>query len=37
MSLLVNIAVATVFVSILFICLKIKTTKKTPELLVPML
>lgn len=33
MSLLVNIAVATIFVSILLFCLKIKTTKKTPELL----
>ena len=33
MSLLVNVAVVTMFVSILFFCLKIKTTKKTPELL----
>jgi hypothetical protein len=32
-SVLVNLGLVTIFVSILLFCLKIKTTKKTPELL----
>jgi len=33
MSVLVNIAVVAILISVLLFCLKIKTTKKTPELL----